>query len=62
MRRLRKGFLGVETPLFASILVQPQAAKREEDDVKVLVAPTPPSPIFAPSPPPQDPIPIPPQA
>nr|GEV09274.1 hypothetical protein [Tanacetum cinerariifolium] len=54
-----KGFSGVDTPLFASMLVQPQA---EKDDLEVPVAPTPPSPTNAPSPPPQEPIPTPPQA
>nr|GFA32113.1 hypothetical protein [Tanacetum cinerariifolium] len=35
MRRVRKGFLGVETPLFASMLVQPQpqAAKKKKRNV-----------------------------
>nr|GEV78784.1 ribonuclease H-like domain-containing protein [Tanacetum cinerariifolium] len=61
MRRVRKGFSGVETPLFASMLVQPQA-EVEEDDVEVPTAPTPPSPTNVPSPPQQDPITIPPQA
>nr|GEU42419.1 ribonuclease H-like domain-containing protein [Tanacetum cinerariifolium] len=60
-RRVGNGFFGVETPLFASMLVQPQA-EVEKDDVKVPTAPTPPSPINAPSPPPQDPITTPPQA
>nr|GEX23314.1 hypothetical protein [Tanacetum cinerariifolium] len=61
--RVGKGFSGVETPLFASMLVQPQTqAAEEEDDVKVPAAPTPPSFTNAPSPPPQDPIPTPPQA
>nr|GEX47480.1 ribonuclease H-like domain-containing protein [Tanacetum cinerariifolium] len=63
MRRVGKGIFGVETPLFASMLVQPQPqAAEEEDDVKVPAAPTSPSPINAPSPTPQDPIPTPPQA
>nr|GEW94457.1 hypothetical protein [Tanacetum cinerariifolium] len=56
MRRVGKGFLGVETPLFASMLVQPQDAEEEEED-GIPTAPTPPSPTNAPSPPPQDPIP-----
>nr|GEV03799.1 hypothetical protein [Tanacetum cinerariifolium] len=43
--------LGVETPLFASMLVQPQAAEVEEE-VKVPTAPAPPSPTNAHSPPP----------
>nr|GEU71577.1 retrovirus-related Pol polyprotein from transposon TNT 1-94 [Tanacetum cinerariifolium] len=59
MRRVGKGFSRVETPLFASILVQPQDAKEE---VEVPTAPAPPSPIITPSPPPQDPIPTPLQA
>nr|GEU50042.1 hypothetical protein [Tanacetum cinerariifolium] len=33
MRRVRKGFSGVETPLFASMLVKPHAAE-EEDEVE----------------------------
>nr|GEV17362.1 hypothetical protein [Tanacetum cinerariifolium] len=49
MKRVSKGFSGVETPLFASMLVQPHA-------------PTPPSPITTHSPPLQDLIPTPPQA
>nr|GEZ00416.1 ribonuclease H-like domain-containing protein [Tanacetum cinerariifolium] len=45
MRRIGKGFLGVETPLFATMLVQPQAAAEEEDDDdEVSAALTPPSP------------------
>nr|GEY28155.1 hypothetical protein [Tanacetum cinerariifolium] len=32
MRRIGKGFSGVETPLFATMLVQPQAATEEEDE------------------------------
>nr|GEZ68626.1 hypothetical protein [Tanacetum cinerariifolium] len=32
MRRIGKGFLGVETPLFATMLVQPQAAAEEEEE------------------------------
>nr|GEU44389.1 hypothetical protein [Tanacetum cinerariifolium] len=31
MRRVGKGFSGVETPLFALVLVQPQAAKEDEE-------------------------------
>nr|GEX29168.1 hypothetical protein [Tanacetum cinerariifolium] len=53
MHKVGKGFSKVETPLFATMLVQPQPqAVEKEDDVKVTYAPTPPSP----SPPPQDPI------
>nr|GEW13797.1 hypothetical protein [Tanacetum cinerariifolium] len=52
---------GVKTPLFASILVQPQAAEMEEE-VEVPTAPTLPSPTNEPSPPLQDPIPTPSQA
>nr|GEU47606.1 hypothetical protein [Tanacetum cinerariifolium] len=56
MRRVRKGFSGVETPLFASMLVklQPQV-KEEEEEVKVPITPALPSPTSSPSPPPQDP-------
>nr|GEY58364.1 hypothetical protein [Tanacetum cinerariifolium]GFA47336.1 hypothetical protein [Tanacetum cinerariifolium] len=69
-RRIEKGFSGVDTPLFAGMLVQPQvqavedAAKDEDDDNEVSVAPTPPSPTLV-TPPPsptQEPIPSPPQA
>nr|GEW45819.1 putative ribonuclease H-like domain-containing protein [Tanacetum cinerariifolium] len=63
MRRVGKGFSRVETPLFASMLVQPQPyAAEEEDDVEVPAGPTPPSPTNAPSPPLQDLIPTPLQA
>nr|GEY96453.1 hypothetical protein [Tanacetum cinerariifolium] len=55
--KVGKGFSGVETPLFASMLVQPQPqAAKEEDDVEVPAAPTPPSLTTTPSPTPQDPI------
>nr|GEY17092.1 hypothetical protein [Tanacetum cinerariifolium] len=55
--RVGKCFSRVETPLFASMMVQPQPQAVEgEDDVEVPAAPTPPSPINAHSPPPQDPI------
>nr|GEW31213.1 hypothetical protein [Tanacetum cinerariifolium] len=58
MRRTGKGILGLETPLFATILVQPQAAAEEEDEEdEVPAAPTPPSPITIP---PQEPITAPP--
>nr|GEX90128.1 ribonuclease H-like domain-containing protein [Tanacetum cinerariifolium] len=56
-----KSFSGVKTPLFATMLVQPQA-KEEEDNVEVPAAPTLPSPTTEPSPPLQEPIPSPPQA
>nr|GEV47107.1 hypothetical protein [Tanacetum cinerariifolium] len=62
-RRIGKGFLGVETLLFATMLAQPQAATEEEDEEdEVHAAPTPPSPTHKPSPPPQEPITSPPQA
>nr|GFC87648.1 hypothetical protein [Tanacetum cinerariifolium] len=55
-----KGFLGVETSLFASMLIQPQPqAAEEEDEVEMPTAPAPPSPTNASSPPPQDPTPTP---
>nr|GEV86457.1 hypothetical protein [Tanacetum cinerariifolium] len=51
MRRIGKEFSGIETPLFATMLVQPQAtAEEEEAEDEVPAAPTPPSPITAPSP------------
>nr|GEX16798.1 putative reverse transcriptase domain-containing protein [Tanacetum cinerariifolium] len=61
IRKLGKGFSGLETPLFASMPVQPQA-EVEEDDVEVPATPTPPSSTITPTPPPQDPITTPPQA
>nr|GEY91719.1 copia protein [Tanacetum cinerariifolium] len=58
IKRVGKGFLGVETPLFDSILVQPQP--QAEEGVKIPIAPTPPSTTNAPSPTNlQDPTPIP---
>nr|GEY15790.1 hypothetical protein [Tanacetum cinerariifolium] len=67
MKRIGKGFPRVETPLFDTMLVQPQvqdAAKVEEDEDnnKVPVAPSPPSPAHASSSPPQKHIPSPPLA
>nr|GFA09084.1 hypothetical protein [Tanacetum cinerariifolium] len=63
MRRVGKGFSRVETPLFATMLVQPQSpATEEEDEVEVPAAPTPPSPTIKPIPPPQEPTTTPPQA
>nr|GEX62932.1 hypothetical protein [Tanacetum cinerariifolium]GEX77487.1 hypothetical protein [Tanacetum cinerariifolium]GFB75704.1 hypothetical protein [Tanacetum cinerariifolium] len=60
MRREGKGFSGVETPLFASMMVQPQPqAAKVVKRVKVPNVPTPPSHTTAPSPPLQDPTPIP---
>nr|GEU90679.1 hypothetical protein [Tanacetum cinerariifolium] len=69
MRRIGKGFLGVDTPLFDGMLVQQvqaveDAAEDGDDDNKVSVEPTPPSPTPA-TPPPsptQEHIPSPPQA
>nr|GEV53366.1 hypothetical protein [Tanacetum cinerariifolium] len=60
MRRIGNGFLGVETPLFATMLVQPQATTEEEKDEEdeVPTALKSPSPTPAPSPPPQDLIPL----
>nr|GEY53223.1 hypothetical protein [Tanacetum cinerariifolium] len=40
MRKVGKGFSGVETPLFASMLVQPQPQDAEEEDVEMPTAPT----------------------
>nr|GEX52516.1 hypothetical protein [Tanacetum cinerariifolium] len=51
--RVRKGFFRVETPLFATMLVQPQPPDAEEEnEVPVPSAPTPPSPTIEPTPPP----------
>nr|GEV17094.1 hypothetical protein [Tanacetum cinerariifolium] len=59
MRRVGKGFLGVETPLFASMLVPPQPQAAEEgEEVEMPTAPAPPSSTNAPSPS-QDPTPTP---
>nr|GEX70768.1 hypothetical protein [Tanacetum cinerariifolium] len=61
--RIGKGFSGIETPLFATMLVQPQADAEEEDDEdEVPDAPTPPSPTIEPTQPLQEPITSPPQA
>nr|GEY97357.1 hypothetical protein [Tanacetum cinerariifolium] len=58
MRRVRKGFSGVETPLFASMLVQLQPQAEEvEEEVEMPIASAPPSPTNAPSPPLQYPTP-----
>nr|GEX54888.1 hypothetical protein [Tanacetum cinerariifolium] len=63
LQQARKGFSGVETPLFATMLVQTQPSTAEdEDEVQFSNAPTPPSPITEPSPPSQEPITTPPQA
>nr|GEZ03086.1 putative ribonuclease H-like domain-containing protein [Tanacetum cinerariifolium] len=52
MRRIGKRFSGLETPLFATMLVQPQAATEEEDkEDEVHAATTPPSPTHEPKPP-----------
>nr|GEX09514.1 hypothetical protein [Tanacetum cinerariifolium] len=67
MRRIGKGFLGVESPLFGNMLVQQQVQddakiEEDEDDNEVPVAPESPTPATTPSPPQQEPIPSPPQA
>nr|GEW33768.1 uncharacterized mitochondrial protein AtMg00810-like [Tanacetum cinerariifolium] len=62
MRRIGKGFSRFETPLFATMLVQPQAEVEEEEEEEVPNAHTPPSPTTKPSPPLQEPITTPPQA
>nr|GEU33425.1 hypothetical protein [Tanacetum cinerariifolium] len=56
----------METPLFDTMLVQPQVqdvaeVEKDEDYNEVPAAPSPPSPIHEPSPPPQEHIPSPPQ-
>nr|GEX95172.1 hypothetical protein [Tanacetum cinerariifolium] len=57
IRRIGKGLSGIETPLFATMLVQPQAAAEEEDEEDEMpAAPKPPSPTHEPTPPSQEPI------
>nr|GFA00111.1 hypothetical protein [Tanacetum cinerariifolium] len=53
MRKIGKGFSSIETPLFATMLVQPQATAEEEEDEEddMSVDPTPPSPTHEPTPP-----------
>nr|GEV86012.1 hypothetical protein [Tanacetum cinerariifolium] len=58
MMRVGEGFSGVETLLFATMMVQPQAAEVEEE-VKLPTAATLPSTTNEPSPLPQDPTPTP---
>nr|GEY13325.1 hypothetical protein [Tanacetum cinerariifolium]GEY17409.1 hypothetical protein [Tanacetum cinerariifolium] len=69
IRRIGKGFSGVDTPLFDAMLVQQQvqdhdAEVEEDEDDQESAAPTPPSPTPATTPPPpqQEPISSPPQA
>nr|GEV60290.1 hypothetical protein [Tanacetum cinerariifolium] len=70
MRRIGKGFSREDTPLFDGMLVQQQvqdvkdAAEDEDDNNKVFVEPTPPSPtpVTSPPSPTQEHIPSPPQA
>nr|GFC16944.1 hypothetical protein [Tanacetum cinerariifolium] len=66
IKRIGKGFSGVETPLFDNMLVQPLvqdvAEVEKDDDDEVSATPTPPSPATTPPPPQQEPIPSPPQA
>nr|GEV43623.1 hypothetical protein [Tanacetum cinerariifolium] len=63
MRRVGKGFSGVKTLLFATMIVQPPSpAIEEEADVKVHDAHTSPSSTNTSSPPQQEPITLPPQA
>nr|GEX07706.1 hypothetical protein [Tanacetum cinerariifolium] len=58
-----KGFSGLETPLFATMLVQPHAAAEEKDEEnEVPTAPAPPYPTHKPTPPSHEPITSPPQA
>nr|GEZ54124.1 hypothetical protein [Tanacetum cinerariifolium] len=63
MTRIGKVFSGVETPLFATMLVQPHAVEEEEDEEdEVPAALTPPLPTYKPLIPPHEPITSPPQA
>nr|GEW22183.1 hypothetical protein [Tanacetum cinerariifolium] len=61
MRRIGKGFSGVETPL-PQVQDAAKVDAEDEDDNEVSAAPTPPSTTQAPSPPPQEHIPSPPEA
>nr|GEY96019.1 hypothetical protein [Tanacetum cinerariifolium] len=57
MRRIGKGFSGVKTPLFTTMLVQPQAVAEEDDEEdEVHAAPTPPYPTHEPLQPLHEPI------
>nr|GEV95692.1 hypothetical protein [Tanacetum cinerariifolium] len=65
MRRIGKGFSGVETPLFDAMLVKQQVhddaeVKEDKDDNEVPAAPSPPTPATT-STPQQEPIPSPPK-
>nr|GEW88157.1 hypothetical protein [Tanacetum cinerariifolium] len=67
MRRIGKGFSSIETPLFDTMLVQPQVqddaeVEEDEDDNEVPTAPSPPSPAHESSPSLQEYILSPPQA
>nr|GEV89983.1 hypothetical protein [Tanacetum cinerariifolium] len=49
MRRVGKGFSGVETPFFVSMLVLPQPqAEGKEEEIEMQIAPAPPSLINSP--------------
>nr|GEY08148.1 ribonuclease H-like domain-containing protein [Tanacetum cinerariifolium] len=66
MRRIGKGFSGIEIPLFDTILVQPLVhddaeVEEDEDDNEVPASPSPSSPVHESSPSPPDHIPSPPQ-
>nr|GFA60032.1 hypothetical protein [Tanacetum cinerariifolium] len=62
IRRIGKGLSGIETPLFATMLVQPQAAAEEDDEEDEMPAALkPPSPTHEPTLPSQEPIISPPQ-
>nr|GEY70409.1 retrovirus-related Pol polyprotein from transposon TNT 1-94 [Tanacetum cinerariifolium] len=68
IRRIGKGFSGVDTPLFDGMLVEQEVqaveddAEDKDDDNVVSAKPTPPSPTPATPTPQQEPIPSPPQA
>nr|GEV13041.1 hypothetical protein [Tanacetum cinerariifolium] len=59
IRKIGKGFSGIETPLFNTMLVQPQAAAEKEDEEdKVPATHTPLSPTHEPTLPSQEPTPL----
>nr|GEY64849.1 hypothetical protein [Tanacetum cinerariifolium] len=43
LKRVGEGFSGVETPLFSSMLVQPQPQPQAKEEVKIPIAPSPPA-------------------
>nr|GEY83298.1 hypothetical protein [Tanacetum cinerariifolium] len=61
IRRIGKGFSGVDTPLYDAMLDDAEVVE-DEDDNEVPAAPLPPTPTTTPPPTQQEPILLPPQA